>query len=137
VALKKIKLESKEEGIPSTTIREIALLKDLSHPNIVKLIDVAHSEKKLTLVFEFLEYDLKKKMDATTGPMDSATIKVSLFAYSNAVIPVPIGQRHRLLPRKEGIAQRSEAPEPAHKQGKAASPNMLVQRAQAGRFRTG
>ena len=38
-ALKKIRLESENEGIPSTAIREIALLKELQtimHPNIVK-----------------------------------------------------------------------------------------------------
>ena len=52
-ALKKIRLESEDEGIPSTAIREIALLKELHHPNIVKLHDVIHTDKKLTLVFEF------------------------------------------------------------------------------------
>ncbi len=36
VALKRIRLESEEEGIPSTAIREIALLKELQHPNVVK-----------------------------------------------------------------------------------------------------
>ena len=35
-ALKKIRLTSEEEGIPSTAIREISLLKELQHPNIVK-----------------------------------------------------------------------------------------------------
>ncbi len=36
VALKRIRLETEEEGVPSTAIREIALLKELSrHPNIV------------------------------------------------------------------------------------------------------
>lgn len=34
-ALKKIRLESEEEGVPSTAIREISLLKELRHPNIV------------------------------------------------------------------------------------------------------
>ena len=34
-ALKKIRLESEEEGVPSTAIREISLLKELKHPNIV------------------------------------------------------------------------------------------------------
>jgi cyclin-dependent kinase len=35
-ALKKIRLTSDDEGIPSTAIREISLLKELNHPNIVK-----------------------------------------------------------------------------------------------------
>jgi len=35
VALKKIRLESEDEGVPSTAIREIAVLKELSHLNVV------------------------------------------------------------------------------------------------------
>ena len=60
IALKKIRLEAEDEGIPSTAIREISLLKELQHPNIVRLYDVVHTERKLTLVFEFLDQDLKK-----------------------------------------------------------------------------
>ncbi|KAJ8396312.1 hypothetical protein AAFF_G00018890 [Aldrovandia affinis] len=44
---------------------EISLLKELSHPNIVKLLDVVHTEKKLYLVFEYLNQDLKKYMDSS------------------------------------------------------------------------
>ncbi|XP_028745546.2 cyclin-dependent kinase 3 [Peromyscus leucopus] len=65
VALKKIRLDVETEGVPSTAIREISLLKELKHPNIVKLLDVVHREKKLYLVFEFLTQDLKKHMDST------------------------------------------------------------------------
>ncbi|OMH84843.1 Cyclin-dependent kinase 2 [Zancudomyces culisetae] len=36
VAMKKIKLEGEDDGIPSTAIREISLLKELQHENIVK-----------------------------------------------------------------------------------------------------
>ena len=35
--MKKIRLESEDEGVPSTAIREISLLKELQHPNIVCL----------------------------------------------------------------------------------------------------
>ena len=75
-ALKKIRLESEDEGIPSTAIREIALLKELQHPNIVKLHDVIHTDKKLTLVFEYLDQDLKKLLDLS-GPegLDMQTVK--------------------------------------------------------------
>ena len=65
VALKKIRLEAEDEGIPSTAIREISLLKELQHPNIVRLYDVVHTERKLTLVFEFLDQDLKKVQHST------------------------------------------------------------------------
>jgi hypothetical protein len=40
VALKKIRLEAEDEGVPSTSIREISLLKELSKDdNIVKYVD--------------------------------------------------------------------------------------------------
>mmetsp|Transcript_73304 Transcript_73304/g.220160 ORF Transcript_73304/g.220160 Transcript_73304/m.220160 type:complete len:309 (+) Transcript_73304:91-1017(+) len=67
VALKKIRLEAEDEGIPSTAIREISILKELQHPNIVRLHDVIHTEKKLTLVFEYLDQDLKKMLDEADG----------------------------------------------------------------------
>lgn len=36
VALKKIRLEAEDEGVPSTAIREISLLKELDDDHIVK-----------------------------------------------------------------------------------------------------
>ena len=36
IALKKIRLEQEEEGVPSTAIREISLLKELQHRNVVR-----------------------------------------------------------------------------------------------------
>ncbi|PHU09250.1 Cell division control protein 2 -like protein [Capsicum chinense] len=63
IALKKIRLEQEDEGVPSTAIREISLLKGMQHANIVRLQDVVHSEKRLYLVFEYLDLDLKKHMD--------------------------------------------------------------------------
>jgi serine/threonine protein kinase len=36
IAIKKIKIELESEGVPSTALREICILRDLSHPNIVE-----------------------------------------------------------------------------------------------------
>lgn len=63
--------------MPSTAMREIAILKELDHPNIVDLIDViyAPSEKKLHLVFEYVDYDMKKFMKSLKEPLKNAEIK--------------------------------------------------------------
>ena len=76
VAMKKIRLETEDEGIPSTTLREISTLRQLRHPNIVELNDVIHSEGKLYLVFEFVDKDLKKYMEAVKGPLDPELVRV-------------------------------------------------------------
>lgn len=36
VAVKKIRMEMEDEGLPATAIMEISILKELNHPNIVK-----------------------------------------------------------------------------------------------------
>jgi len=79
VALKKIRLENEDEGIPSTSIREISILKQLRHPNIVYLIDLIHGEKKLYLVFEFMDHDLKKFLDINNGPLTPELVKSYLY----------------------------------------------------------
>ncbi|KAI0820882.1 Pkinase-domain-containing protein [Trametes gibbosa] len=63
VALKKIRLEAEDEGVPSTAIREISLLKELKDENVVRLLDIVHADQKLYLVFEFLDVDLKRYME--------------------------------------------------------------------------
>lgn len=88
VALKKTRLEMEEEGVPSTTLREISLLQMLSESNhIVKLLCVEHLEENnkpcLYLVFEYLSTDLKKFMDRTgKGPANPLpTDLVKSFMY--------------------------------------------------------
>ena len=39
VAFKKVKLDAHDEGLPGTMIREVALLKNLTHPNIVECVE--------------------------------------------------------------------------------------------------
>ena len=78
VALKEIRLEH-EEGAPCTAIREVSLLKDLKQANIVTLHDIVHTDKSLTLVFEYLDQDLKQYMDNYGGILSMTNVKLFLF----------------------------------------------------------
>lgn len=47
VALKKIRMDTEKEGFPITAIREIKILSQLSHPNVVNLREIVRSESEL------------------------------------------------------------------------------------------
>ncbi|XP_068081141.1 cyclin-dependent kinase 2 isoform X3 [Anabrus simplex] len=84
------------EGVPSTAIREISLLKELNHPNVVRLLDVVHSDKKLHLVFEFLVQDLKKFLDTTMNELSEMLVKSYLHQLLNGI---SYCHAHRVLHR--------------------------------------
>lgn len=98
VAMKKIRLESEEEGIPSTAIREISLLKELKHPNIVCLEDVLMEDNRLYLIFEFLSMDLKKYMDSIPPEkmMPPDLVKSYMYQITSAIL---FCHRRRILHR--------------------------------------
>ncbi|KVH88546.1 Protein kinase, catalytic domain-containing protein [Cynara cardunculus var. scolymus] len=78
IGTKKIRLEQEDKGVPSTTIREISLLKEMEHENIVRLHDVVHNDKRLYLVFEYLDLGLKKHMESCPKlSKDPHLVKVS------------------------------------------------------------
>lgn len=89
VALKRIRLEVDNEGIPPTAIREIAILKELTHPNVVRLLDVFFKDANLFLVFEYVNTDLKHFMDArrreTGRPLSPAVTKSFGYQLMRAV----------------------------------------------------
>jgi serine/threonine protein kinase len=62
VALKEIALQSASEGIPCTALREIGVLQNVSHPNVVRLKMVYRTSARLTLVFEHCPGDLQQYM---------------------------------------------------------------------------
>jgi len=66
VAIKRIPFAeaTPEGGVPCNVIREISLLRELDHPNVVRLLDVNQAQPgELYLVFEFVAHDLKTFMD--------------------------------------------------------------------------
>ena len=96
MALKKIRLENEDEGVPSTAIREISLLKETQHQNIVKLKEVIHEPSKLYLIFEYVEHDLKKFMNLTKAPVPPATVKSFLY---QILCGVAYCHSHRIIHR--------------------------------------
>jgi len=58
-ALKEIPIQYEEEGVPSTAIREVSLLKECDHPNVIRLHEVLSVPSALYLVFESLDMDLR------------------------------------------------------------------------------
>jgi len=96
VALKKIRLDAEDEGVPSTAIREISLLKELNHPNIVRLVNVLLIENKLYLVFEFLDKDLRKYSDIVKKNMHKMLIKSYLYQLLKGIC---FCHQHRVLHR--------------------------------------
>jgi len=93
-ALKHMKISNQDEGVPSTAIREIAILKQLSHRNIVQLVDVFCKPGELVLVFELLDSDLKKFMKARNGSLQPKQVQIFArqllmgmeFCHANRVI---------------------------------------------------
>jgi len=114
-ALKKIRLESEDEGIPSTAIREIALLKELQHPNVVRIHDVIHTNRKLILVFEYVDQDLKKFMSSCDKVIDIRIVKSLLYQLCKGIAHChKMKVLHRdlkpqnLLVSKEGILKLAD-----------------------------
>ncbi|KAJ0177524.1 hypothetical protein K1T71_006397 [Dendrolimus kikuchii] len=66
---------SEPEGVPSTALREISVLRELRHPCVVRLLDVLLADQKLFLVFEYLHMDLKRLMEGARGPLPHALVR--------------------------------------------------------------
>jgi cyclin-dependent kinase 2 len=78
VAIKHVKTERGTFGLPPTTLREIAVLKELHHDNIVRLDSVAidfPARGKISLVFEHLDADLFKHIQEKPEQCRSKTME--------------------------------------------------------------
>ncbi|XP_072166833.1 cyclin-dependent kinase 7-like [Diadema setosum] len=78
VAVKKIKLGHRAEaqdGINRTALREIKLLQELRHNNIIGLLDCFGHRSNISLVFDFMETDLEVIIKDTNLVLTPAHIK--------------------------------------------------------------
>ncbi|PNF18039.1 Cyclin-dependent kinase 7 [Cryptotermes secundus] len=82
VAVKKIKLGSRAEaqdGINRTALREIKLLQELKHPNIINLMDVFGHKSNVSLVFDFMDTDLEVIIKDNNIVLTPANIKAYML----------------------------------------------------------
>ncbi|XP_046434819.1 cyclin-dependent kinase-like 4 isoform X2 [Neodiprion fabricii] len=74
VAVKKFQQTEDDPLIRKIALREIRLLKNLKHPNLVNLLEVFRRKRKLHLVFEYCEHTLLNEMEKfPKGCPDSTT----------------------------------------------------------------
>ncbi|EDO29995.1 predicted protein [Nematostella vectensis] len=77
VALKKVRMEQERDGIPISGLREITLLLNLRHENIVQLLEVVVGKHldSLFLSMEYCEQDIASLLDNMSCPFSEAQIK--------------------------------------------------------------
>jgi serine/threonine protein kinase len=85
IALKKTLLDLEQEGVPASTLREVVLLKELQHPNIVALKDVVITQTNLFLIFEYLDLDLRRCIMENPGMFTQDVIKSFMYQMVKAV----------------------------------------------------
>ncbi|KAH9745851.1 protein kinase domain-containing protein [Citrus sinensis] len=78
VAIKMMTIQTEQEGVPSYIIREVSLLKELEHENIVRLLDVQSGWTDVFLVFEYLDLDLHSFITRHKTTLNLLVIKAIL-----------------------------------------------------------
>jgi len=75
VAIKKIRLRDSQVGLSSDAIREIKLLQELNHPNVMKVLEIFGSSGNINLVLEYMESDLEHIIKSNDIVLSVADIK--------------------------------------------------------------
>lgn len=77
-------------GISQSACREMALCSELSHPNIIHLVEIILEDKCIFMVFEYAEHDLlqiiQHHSQPTRHPIPASAIKSILFQLLNGLL---------------------------------------------------
>ncbi len=82
IAIKIIKLDVESEGVPSTALREIAILKKTNHINIVRIKELQLCDTKIEVGLEYMPMDLRSFIEQNrkdTLKYNSKTIKIIMY----------------------------------------------------------
>ncbi|XP_071287412.1 cyclin-dependent kinase-like 2 isoform X1 [Agelaius tricolor] len=85
VAVKKF-LESEDDAaVRKIALREIKLLKQLRHENLVNLLDVCKRKKRWYLVFEFVDHTVLNDLEDSPNGLDFERVRKYLFQIMRAI----------------------------------------------------
>ncbi|CEO95834.1 hypothetical protein PBRA_004547, partial [Plasmodiophora brassicae] len=79
VAIKKFKESDENEQVRKTALREIRILKQLKHENVVELLEVFRRKGKLYLVFEHVERTILEDLDTHPNGLPPLEVKRCLY----------------------------------------------------------
>lgn len=100
VALKKVKFHSEKcQGIPQSSLRELAILKEVKHQNVIRLEDIIGSKDaghELYLVFEMADQDLRRYLHNNSYKIPLAKTKQIMYSLLQGVDYL---HRNRILHR--------------------------------------
>ncbi|RYR44691.1 hypothetical protein Ahy_A08g040984 isoform B [Arachis hypogaea] len=91
IAIKKFKQSKDGDGVSPTAIREIMLLREITHENVVKLVNVHinHADMSLYLAFDYAEHDLyeiiRHHRDKVNHSINQYTVKSLLWQLLNGL----------------------------------------------------
>ncbi|CAL1386564.1 unnamed protein product [Linum trigynum] len=91
IAIKKFKQSKDGDGVSPTAIREIMLLREITHENVVKLVNVHinHNDMSLYLAFDYAEHDLyeiiRHHREKLNHPINQYTVKSLLWQLLNGL----------------------------------------------------
>eukprot|EP00873_Tetraselmis_striata_P005298 jgi/Tetstr1/425562/TSEL_015985.t1 len=81
VALKKIRLGHVDDGVNMSAVREIKALREVAHPQLIRMLDVFPHKQNIFVVYEYMESNLEAMLHShRRAPLTEAVVKAYLKA---------------------------------------------------------
>ncbi|PAA63222.1 hypothetical protein BOX15_Mlig000458g8 [Macrostomum lignano] len=85
VAIKKFTESEEDPLIHKIAMREIRMLKQLKHDNLVNLLEVFKRKKRLHLVFQYIDHTLLNEIESRPSGMDRSQIRKITYQLLDAI----------------------------------------------------
>lgn len=79
VAIKKFKESDEDEQVRKTSLREVRVLKQLRHDNVITLLEVFRRKGKLHLVFEYVEKTILEVLEKKPNGLDEMDVRKYMY----------------------------------------------------------